>query len=155
MDETFPAAGRPAGSQGARSIRTSTGYLMVLRQGDDVFAELEALAMREGIPSASFVGMGFLSEVTFGFYDFARKAFDPKSFGQVELMNMTGTIAWQNGKPSIHAHGAAAGADFAAVGGHLLGLKVGTGSLEITVIVHPARLERIVEPVIQANILQL
>ena len=48
-----------------------------------------------------------------------------------------------------------AGADFAAVGGHLLGLQVGTGSLEITIVLHPDQLERIVDPVIQANILQL
>jgi predicted DNA-binding protein with PD1-like motif len=154
MDETLPA-GMPAAYQGTRSIRTATGYLMVLRQGDDVFAELEGLARREAIPSASFVGIGFLSDVTFGFYDFAKKAFDPKSFVQVELMNMTGTIAWQNGRPSIHAHGTVAGADFVAVGGHLLALEVGTGSLEITVVIHPTRLERVVDPVIQANILQL
>ena len=153
MDEPLPDM--PAEVRHKRSIKTSSGYLMVLRQGDDVFARLEELAERERIASASFVGMGFLAEVTFGFYDFAKKAFDPKSFRQVELTNMTGTIAWQNGKPSIHAHGVVAGADFAAVGGHLLGLEVGTGSLEITVVVHAARLERIVDPVIQANILQL
>jgi uncharacterized protein len=155
MDETLPAAETPPRFRGARSIKTSTGFLMVLRQGDDVFARLEELAEDEQIPSASFVGMGFLAAVTFGFYDFGKKAFDPKTFGQVELMNMTGTIAWQNGKPSIHAHGVVAGADFEAVGGHLLGLEVGTGSLEISVVVHAARLERIVDPVIQANILQL
>ena len=155
MDETLPTRDKPPAFEGTRSIRTSTGYLMVLRQGDDVFARLEALAERERIASASFVGMGFLAEVTFGFYDFGKKAFDPKTFRQVELTNMTGTIAWQNGRPSIHAHGVVAGADFEAVGGHLLALEVGTGSLEITVVLHPAQLERIVDPLIQANILQL
>jgi predicted DNA-binding protein with PD1-like motif len=153
MDETLPDM--RADARHKRSIKTSSGYLMVLREGDDVFARLEELAERERIASASFVGMGFLAEVTFGFYDFGKKAFDPKSFRQVELTNMTGTIAWQNGKPSIHAHGVVAGSDFAAVGGHLLALEVGTGSLEITIVVHPARLERIVDPVIQANVLQL
>jgi uncharacterized protein len=155
MHETLPTAGIPAGFGGKRAIKTSSGYLMVLRQGDNVFAQLEELAQRERIPSASFVGMGFLSEVTFGFYNFDKKAFDPKTFRQVELTNMTGTIAWQNGKPSIHAHGIVAGSDFTAVGGHLLALEVGTGSLEITVVLHPTRLERIVDPVIQANILEL
>lgn len=144
-----------AATQGPSSIRTPTGHLMVLRQGADVLAELSALAERESIPSASFVGMGFLSEVTFGFYDFGKKAFDPKSFRNVELASMTGTIAWQDGKPSIHAHGIVAGADFAGVGGHLLGLQVGTGSVEITIIRHETRLERIVDPGIKANILQL
>ena len=155
MDEILPKRETSADAPARRSIRTSSGYLMVLREGDDVFAQLEQLAERERIPSASFVGMGFLSEVTFGFYDFGKKAFDPKSFAKVELTNMTGTIAWQKGKPSIHAHGVVAGADFAAVGGHLLALTVGTGSLEITIVLHPTRLERIVDPVIEANILQL
>lgn len=143
------------GEHGPRSIRTPTGHLMVLRQGADVLAELADLAEREAIPSASFVGMGFLSEVTFGFYDFGKKAFDPETFHNVELASMTGTIAWQNGKPSIHAHGIVAGADFAGIGGHLLGLEVGTGSVEITIVVHDTRLERIVDPGIKANILQL
>jgi predicted DNA-binding protein with PD1-like motif len=140
---------------GPKAIRTPTGHLMVLRQGADVLAEIAALAASESIPSASFVGMGFLSEVTFGFYDFGKKAFDPKSFRNVELASMTGTIAWQEGKPSIHAHGVVSGADFVGVGGHLLALTVGTGSLEITIIRHETRLERIVDPGIKANILQL
>lgn len=36
-----------------------------------------------------------------GFCDFSKKAFDPRTFRDVELASMTGTIAWQNGKPSI------------------------------------------------------
>ncbi len=155
MPETLGSADVDTDVAAKRSIKTASGNLMVLRQGDDVLAHLERLAAREKIPSASFAGMGFLSEVTFGFYDFGKKAFDPRTFRDVELASMTGTIAWQNGKPSIHAHGVVAGRDFTAVGGHLLALEVGTGSLEITVTVHPTRLERIVDPVIRANILQL
>ena len=49
-------------------IRTPTGYLMVLRQGADVFARLEHLATAEAIPSASFTGLGFV-HATFGFWD--------------------------------------------------------------------------------------
>lgn len=142
-------------THGPTAIRTPTGYLMVLRQGADVLAELAHLAEKEAIPSASFMGMGFLSEVTFGFYDFGKKAFDPKTYRTVELASMTGTIAWQNGKPSIHAHGIVGGSDFAGVGGHLLRLEVGTGSVEITIFRHETRLERIVDPVIKANILEL
>ena len=47
------------------------------------------------------------------------------------------------------------GADFAAVGGHVLAAKVGTGSVEITVIAHDKRLERRVDPEIGADVLQL
>lgn len=40
-------------------MRTPAGYLMVLTEGDDLFAELEALALREDIPGAGFTGFGF------------------------------------------------------------------------------------------------
>lgn len=136
-------------------MKTPTGYLMVLRRGDNVLQNLEQLAQAEKIPSASFAGIGFMSEATFGFYDFNRKQFDPKTFRNVEMANMTGSIAWKEGKPSIHAHGTVTDGSFNGAGGHLLGLTVGTGSCEITVMLHPQRLERFVDPEIQANVLGL
>jgi len=71
----------------AKYMKTPTGYLMVLRHGDNVLQNLEQLAQAENIPSASFVGIGFMSEATFGFYDFGRKQFDPKTFRNVEMAN--------------------------------------------------------------------
>lgn len=136
-------------------MKTPTGYLVVLRHGDNVLQSLEQLARDEQIPSASFVGIGFMSEATFGFYDFQRKQFDPKTFRNVEMANMTGSIAWKEGKPSIHAHGTVTDGSFNGAGGHLLGLTVGTGSCEITVTVYPQRLERFTDPEIQANVLGL
>jgi predicted DNA-binding protein with PD1-like motif len=138
-----------------RYIKTKAGFLMVLRHRDDVLGRLSELAEAEQLASASFVGMGFVHRATFGFYDFGKKAFDPKTFYDTELASMTGTIAWQNGKPSIHAHGVVSDASFAAVGGHVLELEVGTGSLEITITAHDQKLEREIDPGIQANILGL
>jgi predicted DNA-binding protein with PD1-like motif len=138
-----------------RWIKTPTGYLVVLRRGDNVIERLERLASEEKIPSASLTGIGFFREVTFGFYDFDKKAFDPQTFNDVEAAGMSGSIAWKDGKPSIHAHATVAGRDFQAVGGHILAAEVGTGSCEITVIVHDAKLERKLDPEIGANVLQL
>jgi hypothetical protein len=42
-------------------IRVPAGYLMVLRQGDSILNEIEALAQAEKIPSATFSGMGFVN----------------------------------------------------------------------------------------------
>lgn len=138
-----------------RYVKTPTGYLMVLRRGDDVIASLEKLAETEKLPSASLTGIGFFSDVTFGFYDFDRKEFAPKTFHDVEVAGMTGSIAWKENKPSVHLHAVAAGRDFNAVGGHVLDAKVGTGSAEITLLVHDRKLERKVDPEIGANVLQL
>lgn len=135
-----------------RYTKVPTGYLMVLRQGDDIIKEIENLAEQENIPSANFTGMGFVN-MTFGFYDFKAKKFDPKEFKDMELAGMHGTIAWQNGKPSIHAHGTVTGKDFVAYGGHILSGTVGTGSLEIMVTVHDRQLERVKEKELGANVL--
>ncbi len=108
-----PTAAREA----HRYVKTPTGYLMVLRRGDDVIASLEKLAETEKLPSASLTGIGFFSDATFGFYDFDRKEFAPKTFHDVEVAGMTGSIAWKEDKPSVHLHAVAAGRDFNAVGG--------------------------------------
>ncbi|WP_457299060.1 flavodoxin [Phyllobacterium sp. P5_D12] len=60
-----------------------------------------------------------------------------------------------SGKPSIHAHGVGCDHTFAAVGGHLLALEVGTGSLEITITAHSRKLERKLEANIGANVLRI
>ncbi|SEW48048.1 hypothetical protein SAMN05421841_3700 [Chryseobacterium wanjuense] len=138
-----------------RYIKTPTGYLMVLRQGDDVIAHLENMAKTENMPSASFSGIGFASDVTFGFYDFNAKKFNPKTFNKVEMGSLTGSIAWNEKGPSIHVHGVATDDKFNAYGGHILDLHVGTGSMEIYVTVHDQKLERKVEQPLNANVLQL
>ncbi|MCQ8757640.1 PCC domain-containing protein, partial [Escherichia coli] len=70
-------------------VKVPAGYLMVLRQGDNVFTELENLASREQIPSANLTGMGFLN-TTFGFFNFKTKEYDPRDFKDVELASMQG-----------------------------------------------------------------
>ena len=138
-----------------RYTKTPTGYLMVLLQGDNMFVQLEALMDSEQIPSASFSAFGFAKTVTFGFFDFVKKQYDPGSFENVEMASITGTLAWKDGKPSVHAHGVACDDGFASVGGHLLALEVGTGSLEITITAHPQKLERKLDPKIGANVLRI
>lgn len=137
-----------------RYIRTPSGYLMVLRMGDNLFEHLTRLAIDEKLPSASLTGIGF-GHPTFGFWNAEKRAFDPRTFRNVEMGSLTGSVAWKEGKPSIHIHGVAGDNTFATYGGHLLDLEVGTGSLEITLIVHDKRLERAVDPCIGANVLGL
>ena len=69
--------------------------------------------------------------------------------------SLTGSIAWKEGKPSIHIHGVATDDKFNAYGGHILALKVGTGSMEIYITTHTEKLERKLEQPLGANVLQL
>lgn len=135
-----------------RYTKVSSGYLMVLRQGDDIMKEIEKMATVEKIPSANFTGMGFVS-MTFGFFNFKSKEYDPKEFKNVELASLTGSIAWQDDKVSIHAHGTVTDDKFSTYGGDILKGTVSTGSVEILVIVHDKKFERIMEQPLGANIL--
>ncbi len=138
-----------------RYIPTPGGFLMVLRQGDDVFTRLEALMRDQAVPSAVIAGFGFVHVATFGFFDFEKKDYRPKTFNDLELTNLTGTLAWKEGKPAIHIHAVAGDDSFRTFGGHVLALEVGRGSLEISVTVIPTRLERALDAEIGANVLEL
>lgn len=138
-----------------RYSRTTSGFLMVLREGDNVIASIENLVKEQQIPSGNFTGIGFAGEVTFGFFDFNLKKFNPKTFNKVEMGSLTGSVAWSEGRPSLHIHGVATDDKFNAYGGHILALKVGTGSMEIYIIVNQEKLERKMEQPLGANVLQL
>ena len=131
-------APEPRPDLASKYIRTPTGFLMVLRRGDDVLDYLRQLARQERIPSASLSGMGFVN-ATFGFWDAQQKKFQPREFKSVEAANLTGTIAWEGEEPSIH----------------VLALRVDTSSFEITVTRHDQRLQRARDSVLDANVLVL
>jgi predicted DNA-binding protein with PD1-like motif len=137
-----------------RYVPATNGWFMVLRQGDDVFAQLVDFTARLNIPSASVVGLGFCN-ATFGFWDSQQRRFNPRRFDDVEIGSLVGSLAWKDGQPLPHLHAVACDRNFAAWGGHLLALEVGTGSLELTITVHPQRLERRVDERIGANVLDL
>lgn len=147
-------AAREAQLEAPRHVRTDTGYLMVLRQGDDVFARLISLTQELSIPSASLVGLGF-GHATFGFWDAQRRAFNPRRFENVEIGSLVGSLAWKDGKPLPHLHAVACDSSFSAYGGHLLALEVGTGSMELTITVHSQRLQRQTDERTGANVLDL
>lgn len=138
-----------------RYIKVDEGFLMVLRQGDSLVTQLEKLAVNEKIPSANFTGMGFLGYVKFGFFDRQKKDYVPREFNDVELASLTGSIAWEGEKPSIHLHGVVGDKNMVAFAGHLLSGQVGTGSIEILVKVHKDKLQRKLDPKISAKVLDI
>lgn len=71
------------------------------------------------------------------------------------MNNLTGSLAWKDGKPLPHLHATAGSSFFQAAGGHLLALKVGRGSIELHVTTLKNRLERSTDASIGANVLQL
>ncbi|HTF18360.1 MAG TPA: PPC domain-containing DNA-binding protein [Chryseolinea sp.] len=134
--------------------KVSNGYVMVLRQGQHLFEELERFASEEKIPAANFTGMGFVN-ITFGYFDFDTKQYLPGEFANVELASMHGSIAWKEGKPSIHAHGVVGDQSFETHSGHILKGTVSTGSVEIVITVHNKRFERRRDETLGADVLDI
>lgn len=149
----LPAHAGAAVSTSGKVVETPTGFMMVLRQGDDVIAHLEALAREKNLRGASFSGIGFV-KAEFGYWNRETKTFDPKKTFEGELASLNGSIAWEDGEPSIHAHGVVTGEDFLAHGGHILGMEVGTGSVELTILAHSQRFARKVDESIGAKVLE-
>lgn len=153
---SISAAAQTAGqSEIKRYTKVPEGYLMVLQQGDNIFASLEKFAKTENIPSANFTGMGFAGTITFGFYNFDTKKFEPREFQKMEIASMNGTIGKKGESISIHAHGVVTGRDFMAYGGHILSAIVGTGSVEVMILVHDKVFERKFNSKIGADVLCL
>lgn len=96
-----------------RYIAAPDGYLVVLREGDDVYNCLEDLMRREEMASATISGFGFASLARFGFYDHSKSVFLPGDFREVEITNLTGSLAWKDGDPSVHAHATGGDRSFA------------------------------------------
>ena len=132
---------------------TSGGYVMVLRQGQDVLNAISELAVKENIRGASFSGFGFV-KATFGFFNNKTKQYDPKTLSG-ELASMTGSIAWDSDTVSLHTHALVTDSSFRAQGGHLLKAVVGTGSVEVFVSLTGVPLGRKKEQPLDANVLQL
>ena len=61
-----------------RYTKTPQGYLMVLREGDNVLELIEKLAKEQNIPSANFTGIGFAQDATLDFMILAKRNFTPK-----------------------------------------------------------------------------
>lgn len=141
-------------SRAQQYTKVRSGYIMVLRQGENVINALEQFAVKENIPSANFTGMGFVN-MTFGYFNFSTKQYTPRDFNRVELTSMHGSIAWKEGKPSIHAHGVIGNQSFESYSGHILKATVSTGSVEVLIVVHDKRLERKKDEQLGADVLEI
>ncbi|WPU66710.1 PPC domain-containing DNA-binding protein [Peredibacter starrii] len=121
--------------------RTKTGYILVLKEGDNVFKTVEEFVKKQEIQGATMFGTGFV-KVKFGYFKAEEKKYDEREMPPMELASFTGTIAWEGKEPSIHAHGVVSGEDFMAYGGHILDATVGKGTMEITILDHGQKLKR-------------
>ena len=109
---------------------------------EEVIASLKKIVSRENITSGHLTGIGAVNCVRLGYYDLATKGYYQKEFmDNFELLNITGNIAYFEGKPMLHCHVTIADHNLNVFGGHLDEAKVSV-TVEIFLTETDAKIER-------------
>ena len=121
-------------------------YAVIFAKGDEVASGLLDFAKQYSITSAHFTGVGALHDVTVGWMDRKKKAYKAIPIHkQVEVLTMTGDVAFYNGKPAVHTHIVVGLEDGSAMGGHLLEAHV-YPTLEVMITVDSATMQKSFDP---------
>jgi predicted DNA-binding protein with PD1-like motif len=121
-------------------------FVVVMDTGDEVTKCLLEFAREQRLSAAELTGLGALEDATLGYFDWDKKDYRRIPIHeQVEVLNLTGTIALADGEPRLHPHVVLGKADGTAHGGHLLEAHV-RPTLEVMVTESPAHLQRESDP---------
>jgi predicted DNA-binding protein with PD1-like motif len=121
-------------------------FAVVFDKGDEVLENLLSFAKTEGLSAAEFTGLGALSDVVLGYFDWQKKDYRRIALDElVEVLALTGNVALEDGEPKLHPHIVVGKSDGTAHGGHLLEGHV-RPTLEVIVTESPAHLQRRSDP---------
>jgi hypothetical protein len=97
-----------------------TMHALIFETGDEVMSLLADFARRENIRAARFTGIGAFREATLAYFDWEKKDYlEIPVREQVEVLVLTGDIAWKGDKPVAHVHAVLGRRDGSTLGGHL------------------------------------
>jgi predicted DNA-binding protein with PD1-like motif len=95
-------------------------YVLRLESGDDILQSLRQFASTKRLGASLLEGIGSLSKVKLGHYDFKTKQYKYEIFeDDLEILNLSGNIASLNREPLPHVHVTLGRRDFSVIGGHL------------------------------------
>lgn len=125
-------------------IHRREGDLILARVdvGEEIIACLRDLVHAEKLPWAAMTGLGAVGEVTLAYWDPATKSYTETRFAEdLEMVSMTGNLAWLGEVPVVHAHGVFSRRDCTTVGGHIMHGVVSV-TVEVMLTVGQKRVER-------------
>jgi len=106
-----------------RTFRAPGGFFLRFDRGEDLPGRLTEFL--RGFGSAVFSGIGAVEQTTLGYYDLARREYSRREYpGSMELVSLTGNLAWADDQPIVHTHAVIAGPDCVAHGGHLFAARI-------------------------------
>ena len=130
-------------------------YVLRLESGDDILQSVRQFAATKRLGASLLEGIGSLSKVKLGHYDFKTKQYRYETFeDDLEILNLSGNIASMNRQPLPHVHVTLGRRDFSVIGGHL---DEGSSAnmLEIGIWKLPGKLLKAKDERIGLNVLQL
>ena len=130
-------------------------YVLRLESGDDILQSLRQFATTKRISAGLLEGIGSLSKVKLGHYDFKTKQYRYETFeDDLEILNLSGNIATMDREPLPHVHVTLGRRDFSVIGGHL---DEGSSAnmVEIGLWKLPGKLVKTKDAEIGLNVLQL
>ena len=117
-------------------------FAVIFEKGDEVIETLRRFANEQRLLASHFTAIGALSDVVIGFFDPAKKQYKKIPIReQVEVLSLTGDIAFEGDVPKIHAHIVVGKSDGTAHGGHLIAGHV-FPTIELILVESPKYLQR-------------
>ncbi len=130
-------------------------YVLRLESGDDILQSIRQFATAKRLSAGFLEGIGSLSKVKLGHYDFQTRKYSYETFeDDLEILNLSGNIAIMNRQPLPHVHVTLGRRDFSVIGGHM---DEGSSAnmVEIGMWKLPGKLVKAKEGQIGLNVLQL
>lgn len=109
--------------------------MLVLDRGEELIESLNDLAKADNLAGAWISGgVGGADMTTLSFYDIEARQYLDREFDEsLEILNLSGNLAWVDGEPFWHVHGTLSGRGYQSIGGHVKKLRIGlTGEILIT-----------------------
>jgi predicted DNA-binding protein with PD1-like motif len=100
-------------------------FVLRFDAGEDVMDGLKNFGIAQKIKSAGFSAIGACGEVVLSFYNLKTKKYLDKNFAKnLEIVGLTGNLAWLGKEIIVHAHGLFSDKKMNVVGGHVKKLVV-------------------------------
>lgn len=138
-----------------RYVKTSYGYLIRLELGEKIFESVKKFIKEKKIHSGIFWAIGALDSGSLSFYDLKNKKYLKYEVDYpVEVVSMTGNIAWMKSDVILHCHGVFSDSKGKTIGGHVNEGIVGP-TMEVIIFVGKERVERAFNNGVGLNLLNI
>lgn len=101
-------------------IKQTRVIIRRLAPGTDLLAELNRIAVEEGVQLGALSGIGALKRASVGIFLPDKKEYKVNEFDEeLEICALTGNVSLKDGAPFVHAHLSLSDKEGHAIGGHI------------------------------------